>query len=91
MLGPHIIVWVSFKALIKRERKSSQVFACASFDRQHAAACVSLRLIVELVQISPQVFFQLARACESFEHKTQADAKSFLPARALELAEVGEL
>ena len=53
-------------------------------------ACVSFRLIWACSNFIAS-FFQLARACESFEHKTQVDASLSSPARALELAEVSEL
>ena len=56
-----------------------------------AVTCVSLRPIWACSNFTAS-FFQLASACESFEHKTQVDqCKFFLPARALELAEVNEL
>ena len=42
-----------------------------------AVACVNLRLIWACSNFTAS-FFQLARACESFEHKTQVDASFFL-------------
>ena len=54
-----------FKALIKRERKSSEVLACVSFDRQLAMTCGGHKTQVDASLSSPQEHWNQRKSVNS--------------------------
>ena len=87
-------VCLSFKPWLNENsnhRKFLLVFAYASFDCQLAVACVSLRLICACSNFTASFFFPTCDSLRVVWTQNTSRCKSFLPARALELAEVSEL
>ena len=87
------LVLRQYKALIKRERKSSQVFACACLCLVWPPTCDDLWWLATNLSLFKfhRKFFSTCESLRVVWTQNTSRCESFLPARALELAEVSEL
>ena len=79
--------------MLKRERKSSQVFACACLCLVWPPTCDDLWWLATNLSLFKfhRKFFSTCESLRIVWTQNTSRCKSFLPARALELAEVSEL